>query len=561
VNSEIVFLHPPAVYDFRKRIMFPGVIAHTVGESTDQFIVFPIGLLSMAEYATRNGYKASIDNLGERMIESKEFDPESYLAKIDPEVFAIDLHWCTHSQGAVEVARVCKRLHPNSFVLLGGLTSTCFHEEIVSNYPFIDGVIRGEAEEPLLRLLGALEGQRPLSEVPNLTYRDGSRTVVNALSPPCSTLDDLDYSRLDLVTPRRAPVFRRANIPVCRGCVYNCVSCGGSAYSYRKMFGRERPAFRSPSKIVEDLGKLGEQGVKVVFLFQDARMGGRKYWNELVTALKSDRSKIETIAMELFEPPPAKFLESLAGLRDRITLTMSPESGVDHVRRAHGRPYTNQEILSMTRTCKRLGLRLTVFFMLGLAGENRETMAQTYRLWEEFYSPAPGAEKVMIGGGVARHGMGSMVLLDPGSLAFDHPEKYGYKLHFKTLGDYIAGMSMPSWHQWISYETRELDRAEIARLTLDAFIESARIREKYGAFTTPEETAEQYLMMRLNRIIMDAVDHTMQLTDAHERLERLKALRESLASYPETGGSDLYGYWSAIRTAMRESIGLLDASL
>jgi radical SAM superfamily enzyme YgiQ (UPF0313 family) len=444
--------------------------------------------------------------------------------------------------------------------LLGGLTSTCFHEEIVSNYPFIDGVIRGEAEEPLLRLLGALEGQRPLSEVPNLTYRDGSRTVVNALSPPCSTLDDLDYSRLDLVTPRRAPVFRRANIPVCRGCVYNCVSCGGSAYSYRKMFGRERPAFRSPSKIVEDLGKLGEQGVKVVFLFQDARMGGRRYWNELVTALKSDRSKIETIAMELFEPPPAKFLESLAGLRDRITLTMSPESGVDHVRRAHGRPYTNQEILSMTRTCKRLGLRLTVFFMLGLAGENRETMAQTYRLWEEFYSPAPGAEQVRIGGGVARHGMGSMVLLDPGSLAFDHPEKYGYKLHFKTLGDYIAGMSMPSWHQWISYETRELDRAEIARLTLDAFIESARIREKYGAFTTPEETAEQYLMMRLNRIIMDAVDHTMQLTDAHERLNRLKTLSESLASYPETSGSDQYGYWSAIRTAMMESVGLLDAS-
>lgn len=89
MDSDIVFLHPPAVYDFRKRIMFPGVIAHTVGESTDQFIVFPIGLLSMAEYATRNGYRASIDNLGERMIESKEFDPESYLAKINPTVFAI----------------------------------------------------------------------------------------------------------------------------------------------------------------------------------------------------------------------------------------------------------------------------------------------------------------------------------------------------------------------------------------------------------------------------------------------------------------------------------------
>jgi B12-binding domain/radical SAM domain protein len=514
----------------------------------------------MAEYVTRNGYRASIDNLGERMIESEEFDPESYLAKVDPKVFAIDLHWCTHSQGAVEVAKVVKRLHPNSFILLGGLTSSCFHQEIISKYPFIDGVIRGEAEEPLLQLLRALEGQRPLSEVPNLTYRDGKRTIINPLCPPCSTLDELDYTRLDLVTPRKAPVFSRANIPVCRGCVYNCVSCGGSAYSYRKLFGRERPAFRSPDKIREDLEKLGEQGVKVVFLFQDARMGGRRYWNELVTTLKSDNSRVETIAMELFEPPPAKFLETLAPMRQRVTLTISPESGADQVRKAHGRDYTNSEILSLVQTCKRLGLRLTVFFMLGLAGENYGTMADTYRLWERFYSPVASSEKMKGQSGVVRHGLGSMVLLDPGSLAFDFPEKYGYKLHFRSLSDYVEGMSRPSWHQWLSYETRELNKAEIAKLTLDAITESTRVKEKYGASASPDETSEQYRLMHLNRMIMDEVDHAMQLTDPRQRSTKLEALFESLASYPETSPSDQYGYRSAIRTTMLESIGLLDAA-
>jgi B12-binding domain/radical SAM domain protein len=559
VDLDILFLHPPAVFDFRKRVLFPGVIAHTVGDSTHQFIVFPIGLLSMAEYVARNGYRASIDNLGERMIESSAFDPESYLKKMDAGVIAIDLHWCTHSQGSLEVAKLCKKLHPNSFVVLGGLTSTCFHEEILSNYPFVDGVLRGEAEEPLLRLLGALEGQRALSEVPNLTHRDGSRIVVNQISAPCSTLDELDYTRLDLVAPRTAPVFKRASIPVCRGCIYNCASCGGSAYSYRKMFGREKPAFRSPKRILEDLQKLDEQGIEVVFLFQDARMGGRKYWNELVTALKSDRSNIETIAMELFEPPPAKSLGNLASLRDRITLTMSPESGVDHVREAHGRSYTNEEILATSRTCIRLGLRLTVFFMLGLAGENRETMKQTYRLWEQFYSLTrwhvePG------NAGVVRHAMGSMVLLDPGSLAFDYPDKYGYKLLFKNLGDYVQGMSMPSWHQWISYETRELTRGQIAGLTLDAFTESARIRQKYGAFTTPEETLEQFLLMKVNRLIISEVDHAMQLPDDQQRAVRLKALSESVTNYPQRAETDRYDYWFAIRNAVEESVGLVDAT-
>ena len=182
-----MFVHPPALYDFRKRILFPGPIAYTVADSTDQFIVFPIGFLSMAGYLERNGYKVAIDNLGERMVASDTFDAESHLRSIEARVFAIDLHWSTHCQGAVAVAEMCKRMHPESFVLLGGLTATCFHEEIALNYPFIDGVIRGEAEQALLDLLRKLEAQRSLRDVSNLTYREGGRTRTNKLERPCKS--------------------------------------------------------------------------------------------------------------------------------------------------------------------------------------------------------------------------------------------------------------------------------------------------------------------------------------------------------------------------------------
>lgn len=258
MTLDVLFVHPPALYDFRKRILFPGPIAITVADSTSQFIVPPIGLLSMAEYLERNGYKVAIDNLGERMIASETFDAESHLKNIEAGVFAIDLHWCVHSQGAIEVAKICKQLHPNSFVLLGGLTATCFHEEIMSNWPFVDGVIRGEAEEPLFQLVRKLESQGSLRDVPSLTYRNGSTIRRNELCHPCSSLDELEFVRLDLVAPGRAPVFERyASIPVCRGCLHNCVSCGGSAYSYRRMFGRDKPAFRSPAKNLRGPGETG----------------------------------------------------------------------------------------------------------------------------------------------------------------------------------------------------------------------------------------------------------------------------------------------------------------
>jgi B12-binding domain/radical SAM domain protein len=557
VDLDILFLHPPALYDFRKRILFPGPVAHTVADSTHQFIVFPIGLLSMAEYLDRNGCRTAIDNLGERMVASEKFDAESHLRKSEARVYAIDLHWCTHSQGAIEVAKMCKRFHPNSFVLLGGLTATCFHEEIMLNFPFIDGVIRGEAEDPLLQLMRRLKTHGSLLEVPNLTHRDGSRIVANGLSQPCSTLDDADFTRLDLVSPREAPVFERASIPICRGCLYNCATCGGSAYSYRRLFGRDRPAFRSPVKITDDLQKLDEQGVQAVFLFQDPCMGGRKYWRELVRALKSDNSNIDTISLELFAPPPAEFLKSLSSIRERVTLTISPESGVDTVMNAHGRPYTDTDLRSTAALCKRLGLRLTVFFMVGLAGENHETFEQTSHLWEEFYAMSHARPE---GPGAVRHVVGSMILLDPGSLAFDHPGKYGYKLFFKNLRDYIAGMTMPSWHQWISYETSNLSRADIARLTLYALAESARVREKYGVYAVQEEAAEHYFISRLGQIVLEEVDRVIELGDDQVMSDRLRNLSHLLTTYPQPAPNDPYGYAAVIRRAAIESVGLLDAA-
>jgi hypothetical protein len=78
---------------------------------------------------------------------------------------------------------------------------------------------------------------------------------------------------------------------------------------------------------------------------------------------------------------------------------------------------------------------------------------------------------------------GPMILLDPDSLAFDRPEEHGYRLIFKCLEDYVNSLSMPSWHQWISYETRFLDRASIADLTLKLIEYSINLREKYGIYS------------------------------------------------------------------------------
>jgi len=514
MEYDVILIHPPAIYDFREKAIFPGPIAITVGESTAQFIIPPIGMLSIADCLDRNGYKVLIDNLCERMVTNRDFDTERHIRDLSAKLYGIGLHWCVHSQGAIEIAKLCKKLHPDAMVVLGGLTATVFHEEIISEYRFVDVVIRGEAEKPFLLLMRALEQNKKLEGVPNLTFRNSEdRVVSNPLTEPCDSLDEFEFTRLDLIEPDGA-IFTKDtpphwSIPICRGCLYNCVSCGGSEYSYRTYLGRKMPAFRSPQKIAEDIKKLSEQGVELVFLSQDPRMGGKRHLSNLLTTLRKEITQPIHLSMELFGPPDEEYVKKLSMIGVPITLTISPESGVDSVRKAHGRNYTNEELSRTIKICKKYSIRLGIHSMIALANDTPETIRQTWKTWEQICSinlKSQGKSPIL-------YAFGPMILLDPGSLAFDFASKYGYRLIFKNFKDYYKGMSLPSWHQWISYETRFLNRDLITKLVIDSIEYSINLRERYGLYSKSEADVARFCFVNASKEIIDVVNQAMSPRD------------------------------------------------
>jgi len=527
MSYDVILIHPPAIYDFREKAVFPGPIGYTVSAASGQFIMPSVGSLSIAEYLDRHGYKARVDNIGERMLTIPGFDVEGYIGKLSAKVFAVELHWCVHSQGAIEIARICKRLHPEALVVLGGLTATVFAQEALEKYEFVDGVLRGEAEKPFLALLRALGKTPGLESVPNLTYRDAEGAVrSNPLMPADENLDDYEFTRLDFLEPKGAVfppgVFPSWVVPIARGCLHNCVSCGGSAYSYRTHLGRQKPAFRSPAKIVKDLRKLSKQGIQLVFLFQDPRMGGEAYWRKLLSALQNEKIQLRQLTMELFGPADEEFISELAKINIPVRLSISPESGVDTVRGAHGRKYNNAGIYKTIDLCKQYGIALGSFSMIALANDTEETIKKTWESWEQICSFNVNNHAPV------DYAFGPMILLDPGSLAFDRASSYGYRPIFKTLEDYIAGMSLPAWHQWISYETKFLDREAIAKLTVDSLEFSINLRERIGFYSQADARTARFCFVEAGRQTIEVVNEAMQLEDEQERTEKLKDFSEYL---------------------------------
>src|ERR1700733_5325278 len=169
-ETDLLLLHAPSVYDFRERAILYGPVSDMVPSST-VFEMYPLGFLTIASYLHEKGMQVRIVNLALRMMNSRRFDVPRFLSRQKPKAVGIDLHWLPHAHGALEVARIVKELHPDVPVIMGGLSSTYFHRELIA-YSQVDYVLRGDSTEPPLhQLLLALDQGKPAAKIANLTWR------------------------------------------------------------------------------------------------------------------------------------------------------------------------------------------------------------------------------------------------------------------------------------------------------------------------------------------------------------------------------------------------------
>jgi len=535
-HLDIIIIHPPAIMDFRRRPLFPGPLGTTAEQA--QFPKVPIGMLSLAEYIERCGYKVIIDNLVDRMLGSPDFNVEEHLRYLSADIFAIGLHFQQHAPGAVEIARLCKKLHPHSSVIMGGLTATRFHEEIIQKYEFVDAVVRGEAEKAFLQLIRAVEKEGRITDTPNLTYRTaGGEIKVTPLGPPNLNLDEFNYTRLDLLEPQTSifvpDSWPRWSLEVCRGCIYNCAICGGSAYSYRTYLGMDKPAFCSPAKIVKDIQSLNEQGVHILGLYQDPRMAGPGYTRELLTLLREAKLQIDRLSLDLLVPADEEYIQAASNIGCPVTFHICPDTGCEQVRRILGRYYSNEELMKTVNLCHKYFIPVTSFFSVGLAGETRESVKETWELCEKLASSEQIAltrgREWNLGGLPFGGPITGPIALDPGSAAFDYPEKYGYRLLYKNLEEYIQGLCQPSWHQWINYETDSLNKAALIGLILENQAVSIELREAYE-FASASEGAAERRRLQADIAAVNEVNRIMKRSDK-ERDTALRALKKQYDAF------------------------------
>ena len=506
-SMDLLLLHPPSAYDFRKTAVMWGPMSDVI-PATPVFETYPIGFLTIAEYLERHGFRVRIFNAALRMLLSKRFDLEKALASMDAPVVGIDLHWLVHAQGALEVARLVKRCDPRTNVVLGGISSTYFHDVLLRDYSQVDMVLKGDSTEvPFLQLMEALgkgaslgkdgplgnggsSGKGgPLENVENLSWREGSKVRSNPISHVPESLDhiSLDYR----VMVRSALRYRdlRGHLPYIgwmkrpllmalpfRGCIHSCLACGGSGRCYRSIMGRKGLAIRSPAKVAQDIASAHELVRAPVFLVHDPRMAGERYADELLSELKATGTDAEVV-FEYFSPPPKEYIARLGRATGRFDVQISPESHDENVRRAQGRQYSTASLEKCIEATMEAGCgKLDVFFMIGLSGQDRRSVLGTVKYCGELMGRFPGGK----GTGLTTFISPLAPFIDPGSAAFEEPQKHGYRRLFTTFEEHRTALLAPSWMGALNYETTCMDRRAIVDATYEAGSMLNRLKLEHG---------------------------------------------------------------------------------
>lgn len=225
-----------------------------------EFPYIPMGTFGLVDHLDRHGMNSRILNLGLYAIETGDARLVDMIERGRPRYVGLILHWKELLTSCIRTGALIRRHFPTIPIVAGGLTASSFAPDLMSSLGFIDYIVVGDAEAPLLDLL---RGETPPTLIPNLTHRDEGAVRQNRISyvSTAPLLDSLSFSRLDALEDYgryldRIDDYLGFPILVGRGCAFDCEYCGGSRSAFARHSGRYAVARRSIAKIVEDVTRL-----------------------------------------------------------------------------------------------------------------------------------------------------------------------------------------------------------------------------------------------------------------------------------------------------------------
>lgn len=508
-SADLLLVHPPAYFDFRneRKIYFPFMSTSGDVPITPVYEFYPLGFKSLKKHITSAGYEVKIFNLCSFLLQEPDTDIERVLKIIDAKIVGLDLHWMVHVQGALKVAELLKKLHPDTIILLGGISSSYYCDELIK-YPFIDMVMRGyDTHIPMKELVSEVKDGRSFHKIPNLIWKNDKGEIIdNEYSHlPTKGLDNVDWSDVPSNNKSLIPlldIVSTSNV----GCVNNCGWCGGSKKAFKSIYPTDVSAIHRNSEVIKrefDSFSLIENISKYNFY-------GCGYYNQskvnfLKTIKEIGKYNFKSVNYEQYQLMDKSTLEEMVKANPKTIITLSPESHDRAISKLSGRGnYSMEEMEDWISMALKLGIEeIDIWFFIGMPRQDEKSVSDTIEYCDHILEKFKGQKVVPLICPL-------MPFLDPASEFFENPEEHGYTIFFKTVEEHQKGMMRASIINRMNYETKWLSREQIVKVGYNAIKDLFLLKKKHGLI--PESIIDK---------IVAKMDDAMEFIDVVHEIDNI----------------------------------------
>jgi len=302
-----------------------------------------------------------------------------------PDIVGISIPFSSQAKVVSELALFIKHKNPGISVVLGGPHVSVRPEECLNNEG-VDIVVMGEGERTMLELVDALSRKRNLKEIKGLMYKYGGEAINTGRRDFIEDLDSIPFPARHLLpmeeyfkAARAGRTSRHMNgkwstVITSRGCPSDCVFCCINL-SMGKKWRR-----RSPENVIAELRELkNNYGIRSLDFEDDNLTLDLKRAERIFDLMAETRLDLQ------WETPNGiradRLNETLLRKMKRSgckRLYISPESGDQRViNEIIKKRLDLNDVRKIVALCRKVGIKVTCSFIIGLIGETRESLAKT----------------------------------------------------------------------------------------------------------------------------------------------------------------------------------------
>lgn len=273
------------------------------------------------------------------------------------------------------LAAMAKRLEPGCIVVLGGPHASFTWQDILAHNLNVDAVVIGEGEQACRDIVTAVMHAKPIHLIPGVAARRDDSPDGGTAAPLFGDLDDLPLpARYADVSAGFDLRTQLEFIITSRGCPASCSFCSSPSFWGKTI------RYRSPASVVEEIRYLRDAYGLIYFSIRDDTFTCdrgrvieicRKLLEERIFIVWNCQSRVNAVDAEVLGWMRRAGCEAIQ---------YGVESGSAKVLKQLTKSLSLKQVREAARLTKDAGIRLSIYLITGVPGEDDGDLQETLRL-------------------------------------------------------------------------------------------------------------------------------------------------------------------------------------